>query len=407
MGASVERSSSFSTLGELIFQAAPGERNDVTVTATPEGGYAIEDAGAPVAANASGCVADTPHRVRCRAFQRGEIAYVNVFLGDQNDRARCIANVACGLYGGAGNDVLIGGPGPDELDGGPGNDVLEGGGGNDRLYGDATGNAAEPLSPGGGNDILRGGPGDDQLHGGPGNNQLDGGEGNDILEGGGGCNTIAGGPGVDHLVYNLQSGGALRQAPELDVTFDGLANDGPPGGCDNVSSDVERAYSLTGAVLSPFPGSAPVVQPLSDSFGRPLDTRVGARIYRLSALGTAGAQSGLFQGSPFGVLDTGRNDQATELRLTGGEFAACAFAARRARAARSHKRVRRLLVNAHGLFRVDGHSVSLTVQGTAYELIERCDATIVRVTRGVVAVDHGKRTMRVHAGHQLTIRTHP
>ncbi len=301
--------------------------------------------------------------------------------------------------------MLIGGPHDDELNGGPGDDVLEGGAGADRLDGDASGDAAAPSPATGGNDLLRGGPGADHLQGGPGDDQLDGGSGNDILEGGRDSDTIAGGAGLDHLVYNRQSAGRTTQAPELRVTFNGLPDDGPARERDNVFGDVERAYSLTGAVLSPFPGSgAPVVQPLSDRFGRPLDTRVGARIYRLSAHGTEGAQTGLFRGAPFRVLDTGRNDQATELRLTGGDFSACRSAAS---VARRHSTARRLWGNAKGKFRTVGRYASATVRGTKWLTEETCAGTLIRVARGVVSVldiPH-HRTLLLRAPHSFL--SHP
>ena len=100
----------------------------------------------------------------------------------------------------------------------------DGGGGNDRLHGGAAG---ETLEGGAGNDIVQGAGGPDTLRGGPGYDKL-GGDNNvaaaaDVIDGGPDYDTIEDG-------YWDPSGG-----PQLiDLTLDGVANDGRPGEGDNV-----------------------------------------------------------------------------------------------------------------------------------------------------------------------------
>ena len=95
----------------VTYTAAPGERNDVTVT-SGDGYVDIRDAGAPIA----GCTASEPQTVRCTTAH-GEFARVDIALGDGDDLARGSAN----FDGGEGQDTITGGG---RIDGGPGRDHL-------------------------------------------------------------------------------------------------------------------------------------------------------------------------------------------------------------------------------------------------------------------------------------------
>ena len=100
----------------------------------------------------------------------------------------------------------------------------DGGGGNDQLHGGAAG---ETLEGGAGNDIVQGAGGPDTLRGGPGYDKL-GGDNNvaaaaDVIDGGPDYDTIEDG-------YWDPSGGSQL----IDLTLDGVANDGRPGEGDNV-----------------------------------------------------------------------------------------------------------------------------------------------------------------------------
>ena len=103
--------------------------------------------------------------------------------------------------GGGGNDVLDGGAQADVLHGGPGQDTINGRSGADRLYGD---------------------DGDDDLKG-------DGGDapGADLVDGGGGIDTI---------------NGEWEGSTPIDVSLDGVANDGRSGEGDNVTN-VEKIWT--------------------------------------------------------------------------------------------------------------------------------------------------------------------
>jgi hypothetical protein len=107
---------------------------------------------------------------------------------------------------------------PATLDGGPGDDILDGAGLADILIG---GEGDDWLRGAAGNDDIRGGSGDDRLEGGPGP--------------GGGADTYSGGDGIDVVNYFYASAG-------VNVSIDGVANDGQAGEGDNVLPDVENLW---------------------------------------------------------------------------------------------------------------------------------------------------------------------
>jgi Ca2+-binding RTX toxin-like protein len=129
-------------------------------------------------------------------------AVITSLLGDGSDT----------LQGGDGNDVLRGGSGPDHLDGGAGFDVAiysesaagvmvrldAGTGAGGTAQGDTL-TAIEGVYGGAGNDVLVGGALDDTLVGNA---------GNDALVGYGGRDTLAGGAGADRFLY-----GSVGQSP--------------------------------------------------------------------------------------------------------------------------------------------------------------------------------------------------
>jgi hypothetical protein len=92
----------------------------------------------------------------------------------------------------------------------------------------------------------------------------------------------------------------------------------------------------------------------------------------------------------------------TVLSLTGGTPSGCAAAAGNASTSTSHQ-VRRLWGNAHGNFRTAGRNASATVRGTEWLTEDTCQGTLVKVSRGVVAVEDLRthKTVLVRAGHSL------
>jgi Ca2+-binding RTX toxin-like protein len=146
------------------------------------------------------------------------------------------------LRGRAGDDVLAGGPGDDDLSGEGGNDLVDGEAGRDTVEG---GSGLDEVRGDDGNDILYGGDrlefgadSDDRLYGGSGDDQLLGGPANDFLDGGPGADRMGGGAGEDTVSYQTRTA-------HVEVTFDGIANDGERGEGDNVDYDVETILGGT------------------------------------------------------------------------------------------------------------------------------------------------------------------
>ena len=126
-----------------------------------------------------------------------------------------------------------------------------------------------------------------------------------------------------------------------------------------------------------------------------LDTRRGT-VRLVSARDARGTtQSGDFSAGVFQVLQSARGNGLTEARLKGSSFRRCRSRARRsvanAAARLSKRRIRRLKANAKGRFRTRGRYASATVRGTAWEVQDRCDGTLTRVTSGRVAVRDFRR----------------
>jgi Ca2+-binding RTX toxin-like protein len=175
------------------------------------------------------------------------------------------------ISGGDGNDVLTADRGADTLQGGPGDDQLvdlpgapcfceidadtfDGGAGTDAAV--FTGRAdnlevslddvANDGAPGEGDNVqssvenLIGGAGADVLVGSAMSQTLDGRDGDDVLDGGLGADHLVGGAGLDLASYQ-------SRAVPVQVTLDGLANDGEAGENDLVDADVEGAIGGAGA----------------------------------------------------------------------------------------------------------------------------------------------------------------
>jgi Ca2+-binding RTX toxin-like protein len=199
------------------------------------------------------------------------------------------------MYGGAGDDTLLSGtyvfnllnplgsppPDADVLDGGPGVDTADysaridsrypassprlflilDGVANDGLemLGEFDNVITENVIGGGGGDLLWGDDGDNLLEGGIGYDVIYGNEGNDTLRGGFGGDWMFGGPGADDLsgqnsglnlawLVGLDSDVVwyLTSTADLNITLDGVANDGEAGEGDNVRPDNDMIICGTG-----------------------------------------------------------------------------------------------------------------------------------------------------------------
>ncbi|HWH45311.1 MAG TPA: calcium-binding protein [Thermoleophilaceae bacterium] len=271
----------------ITYTASAGEQNHLVVSKAPAGPAGItrislRDEGAIVIVPTTpgpfgACIPVDQHEVMCN--QRDTVSEVRANLGDGDDYARI--GVGFGqLFGGAGDDELHGGPATfgDTIQGGAGNDILNGGGGandqiayNDRsvpvtvdlqlgiggaagetdtltgfedIFGGSAGDTLKGgdtaaqyiISGGNGNDVIEGGSARVVGWGGNGDDVLTGGAGTDQLEGGNGADVIGGSGGGDTVNY-------YARITDVNVSLDGIANDGVRGEGDNVLPQV-------GAILS-------------------------------------------------------------------------------------------------------------------------------------------------------------
>ena len=143
--------------------------------------------------------------------------------------------------------------------------------------------------------------------------------------------------------------------------------------------------------------------------GTIVDTRHG-KVHLGAASGQPGQiQTAQLNGTTFEILQARQNHGLTNLQfVAGASKGLCGTVSRTtARAAALSSRVLALLhARAHGRFRTTTPYSAATVRGTQWDTIERCDGTLTRVRRGVVAVQdfHLRRNVIVRAGHSYFAR---
>lgn len=107
------------------------------------------------------------------------------------------------------------------------------GAGDDYLYIGSIGAKNVTVDAGAGNDNITTGIGNDVIIGGDGDDILSGADGNDRIQPGKGRDQIFGGKGIDTVDYS-------DRAENLNITLDGVANDGAAGEFDLVYRDIEN-----------------------------------------------------------------------------------------------------------------------------------------------------------------------
>jgi hypothetical protein len=267
------------------YQAAPGEANDLTVSAVPGDPDVVELREASVRiAPGPGCTALEATAVRCDARAASQpsagLAGVAVRLGDRADRVRgSLAGVGLELRGGPGDDELRGGPAGDFLAGGPGRDHIDAGPGDDVLAEDDEGAHA-------GRDLIDGGPGRDRVEyrarrtpvavdlargrGADGDRlrrieDASGGRAGDVLRGDRGANELRGNGGADRLygrrgrdVLDVGDGpgrarrDVARCGPGFDLVRDAARPDGLADDCERAQLEGRRPHRFSVLVGLPL-----------------------------------------------------------------------------------------------------------------------------------------------------------
>jgi len=163
------------------------------------------------------------------------------------------------------------------------------------------------------------------------------------------------------------------------------------------------AAAVAGRILVKAPGGdgfRSVDAAASVPVGSVVDARHGT--IALSSETPDGPQTGRFRGAVFQVRQSKDGSGLTELHLR-GSLAGCERTTKGvARAAAAGKHPRRSLWghDRGGRFRTHGRDSVATVRGTTWQVTDRCDGTVTRVTEGAVLVRDtrtGRRTL-VRAG---------
>ena len=235
----------------VSYSAVAGEVNNLTIAREPTL-YRVKDSGAAITPTAP-CATVTANEATCPA---AGITNLSTDLGDLADNAAIdasVTSVGATLFGNTGADTLTGGANV--------NTRLSGFDDGDFLF---AGAAGATLEGGNGADTLTGGPAGDSLSHGPGADSVSGGGGDDFFSNSGSDadpgDTFSGGEGIDRLDYTA------RFAP-LNLTLDGVADDGEAAEGDNLLPDLETVTGGDGNDnLRAFAGS----QTLNGSGGNDL-----------------------------------------------------------------------------------------------------------------------------------------
>ena len=107
----------------------------------------------------------------------------------------------------------------------------------------------------------------------------------------------------------------------------------------------------------------------------------------------------------FDITQTTAKAAITQFALLGGDFSVCPAARRTGKAnaaakAKTSKTIRTLWASGKGKFRTKGKYAVASIRGTKWQTVDRCDGTLVRVTKGQVNVRDlvKKKTVVVDAG---------
>lgn len=224
----------------MIYTAAPGEANDLSIIRNPlpggplqvvDGGASIDPQDRCVPAF-PGVLCEHPSRIQIELGNRADKVVLNAQigalansvkadLGSGDDRfeygALSAFDSPVEVNGRSGKDQLFGSDRKDEFTGGSGRDVVEGRNGNDRLFG---GSGDDELKGEKGSDRIEGGPGKDRLNGADDGDKLVGGDANDILLGGDGNDNMQGDLGNDRFTGG-KGLNTMRGGPGNDFFFSG------------------------------------------------------------------------------------------------------------------------------------------------------------------------------------------
>jgi hypothetical protein len=186
-----------------------------------------------------------------------------------------------------------------------------------------------------------------------------------------------------------------------------------PGPPRPVFDRTATVQTVSGTVFVKTPSSAnftPLTSPAGVPMGTTIDTTNGT-VQLTSANANGRTESGRFYSGVFKLTQTKTRSRlkrhrvvsVTVLSLGGGPSIGCAAGGAPVFASGAAASGRRLWGDAHGNFRTRGRYASATVRGTRWLIEDTCAGTLVKVARGVVAVEDLRthKTVLVPAGKSL------
>jgi hypothetical protein len=172
-----------------------------------------------------------------------------------------------------------------------------------------------------------------------------------------------------------------------------------PAAAEPTAGKFVGASVVSGTVLIQIPPSNKFV-PLRPGDVVPVGSVIDATKGRVRI--TIALPNGKLQSTDFyqGIFRVGQAKSGlATMSLAGGNFGVCGKGAA-VQAAKSGKVVRQLWGDGKGKFRTKGRYASATIRGTTWDTIDRCDGTLIKVTRGSVLVRDvkAKKNVVVKAG---------
>jgi hypothetical protein len=163
---------------------------------------------------------------------------------------------------------------------------------------------------------------------------------------------------------------------------------------------------VSGKVTVTPPGAreaVPLTRARAIPMGSTIDTSRG-KVKVVTTKGGGKTQFGTFSKGAFRITQTKGKRPLTDLKLTGGNFGACASASGAGHGVHAARRtVRRLFGHAHGRFRTRGRNSTATVRGTKWDTVDTCAGTRTVDHQGEVLAKSDSLSYDLKSGQTVQI----
>jgi hypothetical protein len=155
--------------------------------------------------------------------------------------------------------------------------------------------------------------------------------------------------------------------------------------------------------------AVPLTHARTIPMGSTVDTTRGT-VKVVTTKGGGKTQFGTFSKGAFRITQKKSKRPLTELKLTGGDFGACASGASASGGQNVHaarRTVRRLFGHAHGRFRTRGRNSTATVRGTKWDTVDTCAGTRTVDHEGEVLAKSDNLSYDLETGQTVQIVCDP